>query len=256
MRGEPVLEIRDLKIGFSGPNGIGWAVDGLNFDVMKGSWTSLVGRSGSGKSVTALSLTRLIRPDAVSGGIYWFGRDRSHVDLLHADEATLRRVRGREIATIFQDPGSSLNPVLTVGEQIGEVSPDKKTALDSLASLRIEDPERVYRGYPHELSGGMKQRVMIAMALCSGANIIIADEPTTALDPTTQADLVDLLVSLQKSRGLTLLFITHDLTLAKAVSDSVVIIERGRAVPADGEYAKTLFRAELAGVKPRSIIEV
>lgn len=256
MSGEPLLSVKDLRVIFRGPDGAERAVvDGLSFDVLKGSWTSLVGRSGSGKSVTAQLALGLTRPHRVSGGLYWFGGE-GHKDLLHASEAELRRVRGRQIAYIFQDAAAALDPVMTIGAQLAEVSADKGAVRDVLAGLRLPDIPRVLKSYPHELSGGMKQRIQIAMALLPGASLLIADEPTTAQDPTTQAEIIDGLKELTAAGQFTLLFITHDLGLAKAVSDSIVVLENGRAVAQDSHEARRLFSAATLGARPKQRIPI
>ena len=197
----------------------------------------MVGESGSGKSVTALAVLRLFgREDGVVAGgrILWRGED-----LLAMPESTLRRKRGREIAIIFQDPGASLNPVFTIGEQIAEVlrrhsgTPRRQALRAALALLRevgIADPEQRIGGYPHQLSGGMRQRVMIAIALACSPGLLIADEPTTALDVTIQAQILRLLKALQARTGMALLFITHDLALVADIADRIAVMYAGQVV--------------------------
>jgi ABC-type dipeptide/oligopeptide/nickel transport system ATPase component len=238
------------------------AVNGLNLEADKGAFTSIVGESGSGKSVTALALCRLLPPAArVEGEVLFKGQN-----LLHLSEGDLLRVRGKEIAYVFQDPSASFDPVLRVGAQIVEArrahfreteSAASAKALEFLRAARVADAGRIFAAYPHELSGGLKQRAMIAMALSMEPQLLVADEPTTALDVTTQAEILALLKSLQRERGLSLLFITHDLALAARFSDRIYVMEKGSAVERmekkDGRfapasaYARRLFSAELAG---------
>lgn len=254
---ESILEIKDLSIAFRDPeSGKRFeAVKGISFSIERGSFTSLVGESGSGKSVTALSVCGLLRSADITGKIiYSVGGQRKILSELK--EKDYLTVRGKEIAYIFQDPASSLNPVMRAGDQLREVCGDSARAREALAAARIKDVERVYRSFPHELSGGLKQRVMIAMALASGPKLLIADEPTTALDVTTQGQILELLVSLQKTAKLTILFITHDLSLAAAYGNTIYVMEKGRLVDRKSPYAEKLFRASLFGIKPKTPIEV
>ena len=228
-----LLEIQNLHISF-GPVK---AVNGVDLTLHEGEFLALVGESGCGKSVTALSVTRLlpVPPAKIEGGKILFGG----VDLLTLPDAALRKVRGGQVAYIFQEPATSLNPVLTIGDQIGEVlklhrgmSRDaaKKESTALLSRVGLRDPGERLRTYPHELSGGMKQRVMIAMALASSPRLLIADEPTTALDVTVQSEILSLLLQLKKEMGIALLFITHDLSLVSQVSDTVAVMYCGRIV--------------------------
>ncbi len=228
----PLLEIRDLHVSF-GPVK---AVNGVRLTLNEGEFLALVGESGCGKSVTALSITRLLGVPAKieKGNILFEGRD-----LLALPEVELRRVRGGKIAYIFQEPATSLNPVFSVGDQIGEVlqlhrrmtsKEAKEESVSLLSRVGIREPERRLRSYPHELSGGMKQRVMIAMALASHPRLLIADEPTTALDVTIQDEILSLLIKLKEETGIGLLFITHDLSLVSQVSDSAAIMYCGKIV--------------------------
>ncbi|MFH1857966.1 MAG: ABC transporter ATP-binding protein [Candidatus Omnitrophota bacterium] len=228
-----LLEIQDLHISF-GPVK---AVNGVDLTLEEGEFLALVGESGCGKSVTALSVTRLLGlPPAKieKGKILFEGKD-----LLSLPEEELQKIRGGQIAYIFQEPATSLNPVLTLGDQIGEVlrfhrNFGKDEALSEsaalLARVGIRDPRQRLRAYPHELSGGMKQRVVIAMALASRPKLLIADEPTTALDVTIQDEILSLLLELKEETGVGLLFITHDLSLVSQVADSIAMMYCGRMV--------------------------
>lgn len=263
-----ILEIKDLRVSFPGKIKT-LAVDGVSLSIRKGSFFSLVGASGSGKTVTALSVCRLLDAD-IQGRIFYQSRD-----LLTLSPKELVKVRGRRIAYIFQDPGSSLNPVLRVGEQIAEArrahfresdAAVKGQALKLLADVKTADPERVFRAYPHELSGGMKQRAMIAMALAMEPDLLIADEPTTALDPDTASGILKLLVSLNREKGLTVFFVTHQITLAALYSDGMATMASGRIIERlhktnnqfspQTEYAKKLFASDLGGLKPKERIPV
>lgn len=212
------------------------AVDGIDFDVPAGRVVALVGESGSGKSITALSILRLLPPGGyIAGGAITFeGRD-----LATLSPAELRRVRGNRIAMIFQEPMSCLNPVLSIGRQLGEPltlhrglrgAAARSAAAELLRAVGIPDPQRRLGDYPHELSGGMRQRVMIAMAIACRPALLIADEPTTALDVTVQAQVLALLRDLQQQTGMAILFITHDLGVVAQVADEVVVLQAGKVV--------------------------
>jgi oligopeptide/dipeptide ABC transporter ATP-binding protein len=247
----PLLRVEALRTAFATPRGLLQAVDGVDLEVASGETLAVVGESGSGKSVTALSILRLFaRGDQarVQGRIGWRGRDGTVVDLAALDERRLRAVRGREIAVIFQDPSASLNPVLSVGEQIREAlrrhRPDEdaaRVAVELLRDVGIADPERRIDAYPHQLSGGMRQRVMIAIALACAPRLLIADEPTTALDVTIQAQIMRLLAELKRRHGMALLFITHDLGLVGEIADRVVVMYAGQVVET-GRVADVLRR--------------
>ena len=234
----PLLSIRDLTISF-GPFE---AVRDVSFDIMPGETLALVGESGSGKSVTALSALRLLPASAhLDGEILFEGEN-----LARADEATLRSVRGNRVGMIFQEPMSSLNPVHTIGRQIGEVLAIhqglRKTAararsVELLDAVGIPDPASRIDDYPHQLSGGQRQRVMIAMALANDPKLLIADEPTTALDVTVQAQILDLLKSLQQKNGMAMLFITHDLSIVRRIADRVCVMTKGEIVESGPEEA-------------------
>ena len=232
-----LLSIRDLKTHFPSSRGPIRAVDGISFDVRRGETFALLGESGCGKSMTALSIMQLLPPQAVghvSGEVILDG-----TDLLSLSEMAMQDVRGRRIAMIFQEPMSSLNPVLTVGDQIGEVlqrhrglrgAALRNRVLELLDAVGIPDRARRYHEYPHQLSGGMKQRVMIAIALAGEPELLIADEPTTALDVTIQAQILELLQQLQKDMGMAILLITHDLGVVAGNADHVAVMYAGHIV--------------------------
>src|SRR5437764_10444753 len=235
----PLLEVRDLRTSFFLEGGEARAVDGVSFTLDAGRILGLVGESGCGRSVTALSLMRLVPPPGriVGGEVRLDGRD-----LLGLPERDMRAVLGAGLAMIFQEPMTSLNPVFTVGSQIAEavrlhrpVSRREawERAVELLAEVGIAEPARRARDYPHRLSGGMRQRVMIAMAISCEPRVLIADEPTTALDVTIQAEILDLLRALREQRGMALLLITHDLGVVAEQADAVAIMYAGRIV----EYA-------------------
>jgi peptide/nickel transport system ATP-binding protein len=237
MSGTPLLAIDNLQVGFDGEAGRVRAVDGVSFSIEAGQTVGVVGESGCGKSVTAASVLRLVPspPGVMLGGqIRFDGRD-----ILTMKREELAALRGREIAMIFQDPMTSLNPVFTVEKQMGEVLAlrfglNRQAAAErSIAMLRtvgMPDPESRLAVYPHELSGGMKQRVMIAMALLCEPRLLIADEPTTALDVTVQAQILHLMRELQRKTGTALLFITHDMGVIAEMCDAVVVMYAGRVV--------------------------
>jgi oligopeptide/dipeptide ABC transporter ATP-binding protein len=232
-----VLAIDDLQVHFHTPAGVVRAVDGVSFSIRQGETVGVVGESGCGKSITALSVMQLVSKSAsrrISGNI-WF-RDR---DLLLLDEDAMRRIRGREIAMIFQDPMSSLNPVLTIGEQLSEVlichkgmraREARDFAINLLEQVRIADPRRRLDAYPFELSGGMRQRVMIAIALSCEPALLLADEPTTALDVTVQAQILELLRESKVRAGTSIVLVTHDLGVIAEAADRVVVMYAGRVV--------------------------
>lgn len=231
-----LLEIRDLKVIFHLNGKEISAVDGANIDIACDEVLVLAGESGSGKTVTALSIAKILPPNAkiISGSIKFSGRD-----LLKLDEASLVKIRGKEIAYIFQEPTSFLNPVFSIGNQIVETimlhqgKSEKEAyaqALELLYLVKIKDPERVFFDYPHQLSGGMNQRVFIAMALACKPSLLIADEPTTSLDVTIEAQTLRLLLDLKKRIGFSLLFITHNLSIAKRIADRISIMYKGRVV--------------------------
>jgi oligopeptide/dipeptide ABC transporter ATP-binding protein len=231
-----LLQVRDLHTHFQTPRGTARAVDGVSFDLDERGTLGIVGESGCGKSVTSMSIMRLVAPPGriVAGSITFDGRD-----LLALSEDEMRRLRGSEIAMIFQDPMTSLNPVFTVGDQLAEAirqheDVGRRAAMDRavemLETVAIPDPKRRTRSYPHELSGGMRQRVMIAMALSCKPKLLIADEPTTALDVTIQAQILELLARLRDDMGLALLLITHDLGVVAEVCDRVAVMYAGQII--------------------------
>ena len=232
-----VLEVRDLRTYFHVMDGTVRAVDGVDFAIPRGKTLGVVGESGCGKSVTALTVMGLLDippAEIVSGEIIFDGRD-----LLQMEEDERRQLRGNEMAMIFQEPMTSLNPVFRVGDQIAEsvvhhldVSKDEAAtrAVAALARVGISSPDRRARQYPHELSGGMKQRVMIAMALACEPKLIIADEPTTALDVTIQAQILELIKETQEATGAALMLITHDLGVVAEMVDEVIVMYAGRVV--------------------------
>ena len=242
-----LLEVNNLKTHFPTRSGLVRAVDGISFHLDQGELLGLVGESGCGKSMTALSVMRLVAPPGkiVDGQILFDGKD-----LLKLSDREMRELRGDDIAMIFQDPMTSLNPVFTVGEQIAEalrlhrkLSPKqaKQAAIEAMREVAIPDPARRASDYPHQLSGGMRQRVMIAMALACNPRLIIADEPTTALDVTIQAQILELLNELRVQRQLAVLLITHDLGVVAEVADRVAVMYTGRIVeesPVDELFAR------------------
>jgi peptide/nickel transport system ATP-binding protein len=233
---QPLLEVRDLRTSFFTDAGEVRAVDGVSFAVEPGKLMGLVGESGSGKTVSVLSVMRLLPESArvVGGAVMLEGRD-----LLELSEPEMRAVRGAKIAMIFQEPMTSLNPVFTIGSQIGEaVRLHQHTArretlertIEALRLVGIADPERRVNDYPHQLSGGMRQRVMIAMALACNPRLLIADEPTTALDVTIQAQILDLIRELQARLGLAVILVTHDLGIVAQYADDVTILYAARVM--------------------------
>jgi len=242
-----ILEIKNLSTHFPTRAGVVRAVDDVSFAIPRGSTLALVGESGSGKSVTSLSVMRLVQPPGriVSGEILF-----DNQNLLSLDDEAMRRLRGREIAMIFQDPMTSLNPVYTVGDQIAEAVqlherlPRKRAwarAVEMMRRVRIPDAARRAADYPFQLSGGMRQRVMIAMALACNPRLLIADEPTTALDVTIQAEILELLRALKDEFELSLLLITHDLGVVAETADRVAVMYAGRIV--EEAPVGELFRA-------------
>ncbi|MEZ4606602.1 MAG: ABC transporter ATP-binding protein [Deinococcales bacterium] len=243
---EMLLEVTDLKTYFDTDEGVVKAVDGVNFHIARGETLAVVGESGSGKSVTSLSVMRLIPtpPGRFAGGsIVFQGRN-----LLELSERDMRKIRGNDISMIFQEPMTSLNPVYTVGDQIAEAivlhqgksyRQAMNLATEMLDLVGIPEPAKRVKNYPHQMSGGMRQRVMIAMALSCGPKLLIADEPTTALDVTIQAQILDLMRKLQREIGMSILFITHDLGVVAELADRVVVMYAGRAVE-EGDV-RTIF---------------
>ena len=226
----PLLQVRDLQVRF----GTKQVVHGVSFDIAPGEKLALVGESGSGKTVTALALLRLAGDAQLAGSALMAGRD-----LLQLSERELRGVRGGDIAMVFQEPMTALNPLMPVGEQVAEVlmlkqaltkSQSAQTAIELLASTGIPEPARRAASFPHQLSGGQRQRAMIAMALASRPKLLLADEPTTALDVTLRGQILDLLSDLQRQTGMAVLLITHDLLLVRRFADRVAVMEQGALV--------------------------
>ncbi|MDP9436631.1 MAG: ABC transporter ATP-binding protein [Actinomycetota bacterium] len=255
-----MLDVRDLQVSFPGRRGTARVVTGLDLAVAPGETVALVGESGSGKSVSMLATIGLL-PEAarVSGQVLLDG-----VDLLSVDDEVRRQARGRQVGMVFQDPMTSLNPVLTIGRQVGEglelhlgmrgrAVRDRSAEL--LAAVGIPDPRRRLDDYPHQFSGGMRQRVMIAIALACAPRLLIADEPTTALDVTTQAQILDLVRRLQDETGTAVVWVTHDLGVVAGLADRVVVMYAGQVVeqaPVDDLYAapRHPYTAGLLGALP------
>jgi ABC-type dipeptide/oligopeptide/nickel transport system ATPase component len=233
-----LLDVRNLEIVFNSRHGLVRAVRGISFSLEEGETLAVVGESGSGKSVTALALTQLLPPlpaCSIRGEILFEGRD-----LLKLRGGPLRKVRGKEIAYVFQEPSTSLNPVFTIGNQIAEVirlhRPEVKNVREEVVRVldlvKIRDAAKRLRDYPHQLSGGMQQRVMIAMALACHPKLLVADEPTTALDVTIQAQIMDLLKELKEKLGMSILLITHNFGIVNGFADKVIVMFRGEIVEA------------------------
>jgi microcin C transport system ATP-binding protein len=263
----PLLSVRDLSVAFSQGGQTSLAVDHVSFDIAKGETLALVGESGSGKSVSALSVLKLLPypPASHPSGEILFGGQ----DLMRLGENGLRKVRGNKITMIFQEPMTSLNPLHTIEQQIVEVlklhrgmgdAQARKRTLDLLNEVGIREPEKRLDAYPHQLSGGQRQRVMIAMALANEPELLIADEPTTALDVTVQAQILLLLDTLKKNNGMSMLFITHDLGIVRKIADRVCVMTKGKVVEIgptkdifanpQHEYTRHLLAAEPRGKPP------
>ena len=243
----PLLEVENLQVHFRTPTGINRAVDGVSFHVDPGETLAIVGESGCGKSVTSMSMMRLIPepPGKIAGSIRLEGRD-----ILALSDREMRALRGNDISMILQEPMTSLNPVLTVGRQIGETlrlhqgldqAQAEARAVEMLTLVGIPEPARRVREYPHQLSGGMRQRVMIAMALACNPKLLIADEPTTALDVTIQAQILKLMLELKQRVGAAIILITHDLGVVAEVAERVMVMYAGRKV--EEAPVKQLFRS-------------
>ena len=266
---QPLLEVTDLAVDFRQGDSVTHAVKGVSFSVNRGETLALVGESGSGKSVTALSILKLLPYPAAShpsGKVMFKGED-----LLDNDESDLRRVRGNDITMIFQEPMTSLNPLHTVQQQIGEIlevhqgmgeQAQRVRTLELLDKVGIRDAESRLGAYPHQLSGGQRQRVMIAMALANNPELLIADEPTTALDVTVQAQILELLQQLQKEFGMAIILITHDLGVVRHFADKMCVMQHGEIVEAGAaktlfskpqhDYTRMLLNAEPKGSPPKA----
>ena len=237
-----LLEVKDLRVGFGRTEALAEVVKGVSFSLAPGETLGIVGESGSGKSVTALSINRLVDFGGgriIGGSMALTRRDGSELDLARADEAALAGIRGHEIGMIYQEPMTSLNPVHTIGRQIEEAftisqglrgAAARKAAREALERVRIADAQSRLDYFPHQLSGGMRQRVMIAMALASAPRLLIADEPTTALDVTVQAQIMALLAELRDETGMAMIFITHDIGLVAGIADKVLVMQQGLVV--------------------------
>jgi oligopeptide/dipeptide ABC transporter ATP-binding protein len=246
----PLLEVQGLTTEFNSENGVVRAVDGVSFDLSRGSVLALVGESGCGKSVTSLSIMRLVSdpPGRIVAGTVKFNGE----DLLRKSEREMRAIRGNDISMIFQEPMTSLNPVMTVGAQISEAVllhtrmsrlAARVKAIEALGRVGIPSPEQRFDAYPHQLSGGMRQRVMIAMAMACNSQLLIADEPTTALDVTIQAQILRLMREMRAGYGTAILLITHDMSVVAELADEVLVMYAGRIV--ERASAKELFKSAL-----------
>ena len=265
----PLLDVKSLTVSFNGHA----VVKGINFQIARGEKLALVGESGSGKTVTALSLLRLVQDAELSGQALFSGQQEGSanaVDLLTLPDRPMRALRGQDIAMIFQEPMTALNPLMSVGAQIAEVLQLKqgqvpaeamKSAIQLLADTGIAEPERRANAYPHQLSGGQRQRAMIAMALACQPKLLLADEPTTALDVTVRGQILDLISTLQQKNGMAVLLITHDLNLVRRFADRVVIMENGLVVeqgPVQAVFANPqhAYTRKLIDSKPvRDVVE-
>jgi ABC-type microcin C transport system duplicated ATPase subunit YejF len=264
-----LLEVRNLGVSFVTRNGVNKAVDGISFDVESGKITAIIGESGSGKSVACYSMLGLVPspPGRIDSGSAVFAGE----DLLQMSEAQLRRIRGRDVAMIFQDPMTCLNPYMRIGDQLAEPlilhrgaskAEARSRAIEILGEVGIRDPETTIDSYPHEFSGGMRQRVMIAMALIDEPVLLIADEPTTALDVTIQAQILRLIADLQKKRDIGVIFISHDLAVVADIADEIAVMQNGRIVEhgdreaifhnAEHPYTQKLLAAIPSGTKTQS----
>ncbi len=263
----PLLDVRDLSVSFQNGENAVKAVDAVSFSLDRGRTLALVGESGSGKSVTALSILRLLPQGVRLGGEIFFKGE----DLLKSRPAQLREIRGQAVTMVFQEPMTSLNPLHMIARQIGEIlelhgtrgeAKLRARTIELLEEVGIPDPAQRLSAYPHQLSGGQRQRVMIAMALANRPDLFIADEPTTALDVTVQAQILKLLKELQRRHGMAMLFITHDLNIVRSIADDVIVMQNGRIVEADTiekifsapahAYTKALLAAEPKGAPPAS----
>jgi ABC-type dipeptide/oligopeptide/nickel transport system ATPase component len=262
----PLLDVKNLKVNFVTRNGTNTAVDDVSFTVEPGQITAIIGESGSGKSVACYSLLGLVPqpPGRIEGGEAMF----EGADLLQMPERRLREIRGRDIAMIFQDPMTCLNPYMKIGAQLVEpliyhkkvpAGQARARAIELLEEVGIRDPQYTIDNYPHEFSGGMRQRVMIAMALINEPKLLIADEPTTALDVTIQAQILQLMADLQKKRNIGVIFISHDLAVVADIADQIIVMQNGRVVEHGGRsdifeqaqhpYTRKLLAAIPAGTK-------
>lgn len=247
---EKLLEVRNLTVHFYTYAGVVKAIENVSFDMYKGETFVLVGETGCGKSVTSRAITKLIEsPGRIVGGKVYFYRDGERIELLGLSEEEIRDIRGKDIAYVFQDPQSSLDPLYTVGYHVSEamyvhnrvrsIKEGIVKAVEILRRVLIPDPERRVRNYPHELSGGMKQRVVIGSGIANDPKLLIADEPTTALDVTVQAQILELLKKMKKEYGLSVLLITHDMGIVADMADRVAVMYAGKIVEVADVY--TIF---------------
>lgn len=241
MQRNKLLEVKNLKTYFRTEQNLVKAVDDISFEINKGETIGIVGESGSGKSVTSLSIMKLVQmpPGEIAGGSIFYYKNEEKTDLISLSEKEMQKLRGNEIAMIFQEPMTSLNPVFTCGDQVLEAillhqnlnkKEGRKLTLDLFEKVELPDPERVFKSYPHQLSGGQKQRVMIAMAMSCNPSLLIADEPTTALDVTVQKAILKLMNNLKKEMDSSVIFITHDLGVIAEIADRVIVMYKGKIV--------------------------
>lgn len=250
MTEKPLIEIKNLSISFGNGENKVEAVKNLSYSVPKGKTIGIVGESGSGKSLTSLSIMGLLHPAAtIESGEIYFNHHDSTISLLELSDQEMRKYRGNEIAMIFQEPMTSLNPVIKCGEQVAEAlrlhkrlskKEAKKKTIEWFKEVHLPRPEQIYEAYPHQISGGQKQRVMIAMAMCCEPQLLIADEPTTALDVTVQETILELIKTLQIKHNMSVIFITHDLGVVAEIADEVVVMKSGEKV--ESNYTHTLFQ--------------
>ncbi|MFT5206406.1 MAG: ABC-type dipeptide/oligopeptide/nickel transport system ATPase component [Candidatus Omnitrophota bacterium] len=259
-----ILDIKSLSVTYKSREGQGWpALRGIDFGVKAGEVVALVGESGSGKSTVALCIGRLIEAAQaeIKGQILFNGQNT-----LDMSENDIRELRRHQLGYVFQNPHLSLNPVILIQEQLDEsVSTKKYNWVELLTKLQFKDPERVLKSYPHELSGGMKQRIMIAMAMAKKPKLLIADEPTTALDPTAQLEIIELIQTLKSTFDTTVLFITHDLMIAKTIADHILIMNSGSIVEVidnqkqpqpQSDYGQKLYAASFLPKVPKTKINI
>ncbi len=241
MTDQYLLRVKSLTVHFPGDDGPVKAVDGIDFAISHGATIGIVGESGSGKSVTALSIMRLLSTSSLaqlSGSLLWKGEENGVVDLMDIPERQLQKIRGNEISMIFQEPVSALNPSMRCGRQVEEVvkfhlpdqADNKQFILDWFEKVRLPDVERIYQAYPHQLSGGQLQRVMIVMAMITSPRLLIADEPTTALDVTVQQSILTLIKELKEQQNISVIFISHDLGVIGEMADEVIVMQNGKIV--------------------------